>query len=77
MAEQAAARTEPEATDDAGPGRTAVPDNMLVDYVTGKIVPDTAKERVRQHIARALFHEYEISVEDMERDFPITVDTDG
>ena len=54
-----------------------MPDNMLVDYITGKIVPDTAKENVRQHIARALFHEYEISVDDMARDFPIDVETDG
>jgi type I restriction enzyme M protein len=31
------------------------------------------KEQVRQRIARALFHEYGFSVEDMERDFSVAV----
>lgn len=56
---------------------TSLPDNMLVDYISGDVVAATPKELVRQHIARALFHEYEISVEDMARDFPITVESGG
>lgn len=56
---------------------TSLPDNMLIDYISGGVVPASAKELVRQHIARALFHEYEISVDDMARDFPVTVADGG
>ena len=35
---------------------------------------DTSKEQVRQRIARAIFHEYGISYEDMDLDFPVAVD---
>jgi hypothetical protein len=35
------------------------------------------KERVRQRIARALFHEYGISVDDMEPDFKVKVEESG
>jgi type I restriction enzyme M protein len=52
---------------------TAIPDGMLLDYITGKSVKDTSAEQVRQRIARALFHEYVISVEDMEPNFKISV----
>jgi type I restriction enzyme M protein len=38
-----------------------------------KHLKDTPKERVRQRIARALFHEYGISVEDMEPDFSVRI----
>ena len=47
---------------------------MLLDYITGKPVKDTPKEQVRQRIARALFHEYGISVDDMVPDFKMSVD---
>lgn len=53
---------------------TSVEEGKLLDYVTGKIVNDTPKEQVRQRIARALFHEYGISVDDMQPDFRLKVD---
>jgi len=54
-------------------GITAIPDGMLLDYITNKPIKDSSKEQVRQRIARALFHEYGISVEDMESDFRMPV----
>jgi type I restriction enzyme M protein len=53
---------------------TSLEDGTLLDYISGEAVKDTAKEQVRQRIARALFHEYGISVEDMVRDFRMKVD---
>lgn len=53
---------------------TAIEDGKILDYITGKPVPENDKETVRQRIARALFHEYGISVDDMEPDFKIKVD---
>ncbi|NBC11795.1 MAG: N-6 DNA methylase, partial [Gammaproteobacteria bacterium] len=53
---------------------TTLEDGMLLDYISNQPVKDTAKEQVRQRIARALFHEYGISVDDMARDFRMTVD---
>src|SRR5262245_4949773 len=53
---------------------TAIEDGKILDYITGKAVADNDKETVRQRIARALFHEYGISVDDMEPDFKIKVD---
>lgn len=51
-----------------------VEDGRVLDFISGtKELKDTAKEQVRQRIARALFHEYGISVDDMEADFPLTV----
>ncbi|MEM8502401.1 MAG: N-6 DNA methylase [Cyanobacteria bacterium P01_D01_bin.1] len=55
-------------------GMTAIPDGKLLDYITGKLIKDSKKEQVRQRIARALFHEYGISVDDMVPDFPIKVE---
>ncbi|XGB42902.1 MAG: N-6 DNA methylase [Nodosilinea sp. LVE1205-7] len=52
---------------------TAIPDGMLLDYITNGLVKDSSKEQVRQRIARALFHEYGISVEDMEPDLKVPV----
>jgi len=52
-------------------------DDETIDYITGKKVKLKGNEAVRQRIARALFHEYGISVDDMERDFPIQVTIDG
>lgn len=52
-----------------------VSDGNVLDFISGtKELKETAKEQVRQRIARALFHEYGISVEDMEADFPVSVD---
>ena len=56
---------------------TAIADDVLIDYATGREVKDTPKERVRQRIERALFHEYGLSVEDMEPDFPLPVEVSG
>jgi type I restriction enzyme M protein len=53
---------------------TSLEEGKLLDYITGEPVKDTPKEQVRQRIARALFHEYGISVEDMVPDFKMKVD---
>ena len=52
----------------------AIEDGKIFDYITGKPVAENDKERVRQRIARALFHEYGVSVDDMEPDFKVKVD---
>lgn len=49
-------------------------DGMLLDYITGEPVKDTPKEQVRQRIARALLHEYGISVEEMVPDCRVRVE---
>ena len=53
---------------------TAIEEGKLLDYITGKPIEDNAKEQVRQRIARAFFHEYGISLDDMEPDFKLKVD---
>jgi len=53
---------------------TFLEEGKLLDYITGEPVKDTPKEQVRQRIARALFHEYGISVEDMVPDFRMKID---
>ena len=53
---------------------TSLEEGKILDYITGDPVKDSAKEQVRQRIARALFHEYAISVEDMEPGFKMKVD---
>ncbi|WP_437726730.1 methylation-associated defense system DNA methyltransferase MAD2 [Sorangium sp. So ce861] len=53
---------------------TKIEDGKVLDYITGKPVADNDKETVRQRIARALFHEYGLSVEDMQPDFKVKVD---
>jgi len=55
---------------------TQAPESVLeegkvFDYITGKQVKESDKERVRQRIARALIHEYGIAAEDMEPDFKV------
>lgn len=60
-----------QATDDE---ITSLEEGKLLDYITGEPVKETSKEKVRQRIARALFHEYGISVEDMVPDFRMNVD---
>lgn len=46
-----------------------VRDGFVLDFISGtKELKETATELVRQRIARALFHEYGISVDDMEGD---------
>jgi hypothetical protein len=53
---------------------TTIEEGSLLDYITNKPVADNAKEQVRQRLALALFHEYGISVEDMEPDFRLKLD---
>ncbi len=53
---------------------TSLEEGKILDYITGDPVKDTPKEQVRQRIARALFHEHGISVEDMVPDFKIKID---
>lgn len=53
----------------------SIPDEYILDIVSGKKhLKDTGKEQVRQRIARAIFHEYGVSYDDMELDFPVKVD---
>ena len=63
-----------EAAEPATEEFTAIEEGKLLDYITGEPIKDTAKEQVRQRIARALFHEYGISVDDMQSDFPMKVE---
>lgn len=66
---------EVEEIDQAGDDEvTSLEEGKILDYITGDPIKDSAKEQVRQRIARALFHEYGISVEDMARDFKMKVD---
>jgi type I restriction enzyme M protein len=53
---------------------TTIEEGTLLDYITNRPVADNAKEQVRQRLARALFHEYGISVDDMEPDFRLKID---
>ena len=52
----------------------AIEEGKILDYITGQPIPETDKEQVRQRIARALFHEYGISVDDMAPDFKMRID---
>jgi type I restriction enzyme M protein len=54
-----------------------VSEGTITDYITGREVKDSPKERVRQRIERALFHEYGFSTDSMESDFPIPVEVSG
>jgi type I restriction enzyme M protein len=56
-------------THDAG----SIEDGKVVDYITGNQVKDSPKEKVRQRIARAIFHEYGFSPNDMQPDFKVNV----
>lgn len=53
---------------------TALEEGKLLDYISGKPLKESPKEQVRQRMARALFHEYGISVDDMEPDFKLKAD---
>ena len=60
--------------DEAEDTPDVVRDGFTLDFISGtKEVKETPKELVRQRLARALFHEYGISVEDMAADFPVLV----
>lgn len=55
-------------------GSMSLEEGSILDYITNRPVKDTPKEQVRQRIARALFHEYGISPEDMTPDFKMTIE---
>ncbi|MFC9493761.1 restriction endonuclease subunit M [Streptomyces sp. NPDC056982] len=55
----------------------ALKEGEVADYISGKAIRETPKEKVRQRIARALVHEYGIDPGDMERDFALTVSEEG
>ena len=48
-------------------------EDEAIDFITGDNVKLKGNEEVRQQVARALYAEYGIRVQDMERDFPITL----
>jgi type I restriction enzyme M protein len=50
---------------------SALEEGKIFDYITGRPVKDTEKERVRQRIARAIIHEYGIAAEDITPDFKV------
>ena len=59
---------------DTGSDTEVVRDGFVLDFISGtKALKETPRELVRQRIARALFHEYGVSVDDMETDFPVLV----
>ena len=53
---------------------TSIEEGKIVDYISGQLKKDSPKERVRQRIARAIFHEYRFAPASMEVDYPIVVD---
>lgn len=65
------------AAEDTQPQVTALEEGQVVDYITGKAIKETLKEKVRQRIARALVHEHGIDPHDMQRDFSVTVSEEG
>lgn len=52
-------------------------EDETIDFITGKPVKLKGSEEVRQRIARGLYYEYRIRIEDMERDFPIKLSATG
>jgi len=63
--------------DDSGNEDILVSEGTITDYITGRKVKDSPKERVRQRIERTLFHEYGFPTKSMESDFPIPVEVGG
>ncbi|MFA0223251.1 restriction endonuclease subunit M [Vibrio splendidus] len=54
-----------------------IADGMLIDYITGGQVKETPKELVIQRTARAMFHEYHIDIDLMDRQIPIQFEDNG
>jgi type I restriction enzyme M protein len=52
-------------------------DDEIIDYIKNEPVKLRGNQKVVQQVARALFHEYGIDVDDMARDYRITVEMDG
>ena len=57
-AAKAATATEVEESGTSTDEASAIEDGKLLDYITGRPVAENDREKVRQRIARALFHEY-------------------
>jgi type I restriction enzyme M protein len=66
---------------DRADGRQDVVESLAedetIDFITNKPVKLKGNEEVRQHIARALYYEYGFMLDDMQRDFPIRVETES
>lgn len=59
-----------EASVSGGAEEQAVQDGFVLNFISGSdLLPETPKEQVRQRI----FHEYGLSVDDMQRDFSVVV----
>ena len=52
----------------------SLPAGMITNYITGKPVKESEKEKVRQEVARALIFEYQIAPESMQADFPVKLE---
>ncbi len=48
-----------------------LPEDVIIDLITGDAVKETEKEKVRQELIRGLWREYRIPLADMARDFPV------
>jgi type I restriction enzyme M protein len=53
-----------------------IPEGYIQDFISGKPLKDTAKEYIRQDMAKVLFHEYRFEPQEMERDYPIPIETE-
>lgn len=51
----------------------SVPEGMIVDFLTGRLVRDTPEEYVRQNLERALVHQYRYASSDCEPEVRIKV----
>ncbi|MEU4927788.1 N-6 DNA methylase [Streptomyces yokosukanensis] len=65
---------EPRKRSEAAAPPRALGDDETIDYISGvDILKLTEAEKVRQHIARVLVHQYGISPDDMKRDYAIEI----
>ena len=53
-----------------------IPEGYIQDFISGKPLKDTAKEYIRQDMAKVLFHEYNFRPQEMERDYSIPIETE-
>jgi type I restriction enzyme M protein len=56
---------------------TTLGEDEVIDFITGQKIKLKGNEEVRQQVALALYSEYGIRVQDMERDFRIDVEVEG
>ena len=69
MAKRASPQQQPA---EAEPASAA--EGMISDFITGNLVKETDKEKIRQEVARQLVNEYQIAPEAMKADFPVKVE---